>query len=99
LLTGVIQTGADTLAKDVPLELGEYGEQPGHGAACGRGQIQRFRQGNETDSEMLKFCVLSAMLRSGVAGEKVLLEEVALRDPVMPVSDGFIGGFIRIEGV
>src|SRR4029077_276182 len=30
--------------------------------------------------------VLSAKLRSG-AGEKVLLEEVALREPVMPVSD------------
>ncbi len=34
--------------------------------------------------------VLSAKLRSG-AGERVLLEEIALRDPVMPVPDGLIG--------
>jgi hypothetical protein len=61
-----------------------------------------MKTGNKNDKvdarKLAELRVLSAMLRSG-AGEKVLLEEVALREPVMPVSDGFIGGFIRIEGV
>jgi hypothetical protein len=34
--------------------------------------------------------VLSAKLRSG-AGQQVVLEKIALRDPVMPVPDGLIG--------
>jgi len=42
--------------------------------------------------------VLSGKPRSGTE-EQVLLEEIALRDPVMPVADSLIGGFIRIEGV
>jgi hypothetical protein len=40
-------------------------------------------------NKMLELGVLSAKLRSG-AGERVLLEEIALRDPVMPVPDGLI---------
>jgi CheY-like chemotaxis protein len=36
------------------------------------------------------FRVLSAKLRRD-AGQQVLLEEIALRDPVMPVPDGLIG--------
>ena len=55
LLPGMGQTGADTFAKDLPFELGEHGEQSGHGAACGRGQIECFGQRHETHSEMLKF--------------------------------------------
>ena len=35
------------------------------------------------------FRVLSAKLRDG-AGQRVILEEIALRDPVMPVPDGHI---------
>jgi hypothetical protein len=34
-------------------------------------------------------CVLSAKLRDGT-GQRVILEEIALRDPVMPVPDGLI---------
>jgi hypothetical protein len=34
-------------------------------------------------------CVLSAKLRDGT-GQRVILEEIALRDPVMPVPDGHI---------
>jgi hypothetical protein len=54
-LTGVIQTSSHTLAQDFPLELREHGEQTRHRATCGGGQIECFRQRNETHTEMLKF--------------------------------------------
>lgn len=49
------QAGADALAQDFPLEFSEHREQSGHGAASGYGQIERFGQRNETDSEALQF--------------------------------------------
>jgi hypothetical protein len=51
---------------------------------------------NPTDDDLkekiilgAKHCVLSAKLRDGT-GQRVILEEIALRDPVMPVPDGHI---------
>ena len=55
LLASVIQTGADTLAKDVPFKLCKHGEQAGHGAAGGCGQIEGFGERYEAHAEMLKF--------------------------------------------
>ena len=55
LVARVIETGADAFSQDLAFKLGEYGEQSGHRAASGRGQVECFRQGYETDSEMLKF--------------------------------------------
>ena len=55
VLTCVIQTGADSLAKNLAFELCEHREQTRHGATCGRGQIECFGQRYETHSEMLKF--------------------------------------------
>jgi len=55
LLTGVIQTGADAFAKDVPFELCKHGVQASHGAARWCSQIERFRQRYETHAEMLQF--------------------------------------------
>ncbi len=54
-LPGMGQTGTDTLSKDLPFELGEHGEQAGHRAARGGGQVKCFCQRYESDSEMLKF--------------------------------------------
>ena len=55
VLPRVGQAGAHPLAQDLPFELGEHGEQAGHRATCGRGQIERFGQRYETHSEMLQF--------------------------------------------
>ena len=61
------QTGTDTLAKNLPFELGEHGEQSGHGAAGGGGQIECFGQRDETHSEMLKFLQRRNQIRNGPA--------------------------------
>jgi hypothetical protein len=42
LLACVGQTSPDSLAQDFPFELGEHREQSGHGAAGGRGEVERF---------------------------------------------------------
>jgi hypothetical protein len=55
LLTCVIQTGTDSLAKNLAFELGEHSEQSGHRTTGRRGQIECFRQRYEAHSEMLKF--------------------------------------------
>jgi hypothetical protein len=61
------QTGADALAQDLAFELGEHREQTGHGAACGCGEIECFRKGNETDSEMLQFLERRDQIRDRAA--------------------------------
>ena len=55
VLACVIQTGTDSLAKNLAFELGEHSEQSGHRTTCRRGQIECFGQRYEADSEMLKF--------------------------------------------
>jgi hypothetical protein len=55
ILASMDQTGTDALTQDLAFKLGEHREQTGHRAARGGGQIERFRQGHETYSEMLKF--------------------------------------------
>src|SRR5271157_6351977 len=55
VLSGMSQSGANPLAQDLAFELGEYGQQTGHGPTGGRGQVQRFGQRNETDAEMFQF--------------------------------------------
>src|SRR5690349_636778 len=44
----------DAFAKDFSFELGEDGEQPGHSAAGGRGQIESFGERHEADAEMIE---------------------------------------------
>ena len=47
--------GANALAQNLTLELGERSQQCGHGAAGGRGQIKSFGERHEADAEMLQF--------------------------------------------
>src|SRR5208337_2827993 len=49
------QAGANPLAQDLAFELGEYGQQTGHGSPAGRRQIQGLRQRYEPDPEMAEF--------------------------------------------
>ena len=60
------QAGADALAQDLAFELGEHGEQPGHGATGGCGQIERFGQRYESYAEMLKFLERRNQVRDAV---------------------------------
>ena len=55
VLPGVRQASAHPFPQNLPFELGEDGQQPGHRATGGRGQIQRLGQRDETHSEMLQF--------------------------------------------
>ena len=55
VLPGVRQASTHPLAQDLPFELGEHRQQAGHRATGWCGQIQRFGQRYETDSEMLQF--------------------------------------------
>jgi hypothetical protein len=67
LLACVIQAGANTLAKDLAFELGEYGEQASHGATCWGGQIKGCSQRYEADSEVLQFLERRNQIRDGPA--------------------------------
>ena len=67
VLPCVSQTGADAFAQDLAFELGEHREQSGHGATCGRGQIECFGQRYEADAEMLKFLERRNQIRDGPA--------------------------------
>ena len=49
------QARPGSFAENLSFKLGEYREQASHGATGWRGQIQRFGQGDETDSKMLQF--------------------------------------------
>ena len=55
VLSGMGETSPNALAQDLALELGEHGQQCGHGTAGRRGQIQRLGQRDEADAEMLQF--------------------------------------------
>ena len=78
----------------------QVGTGPGDAGAhdsVGRGRQQQHAGGRETSSAnpnrgqvaAALYRVLSAKLRSG-AGQRVLLEKIAPRNPVMPVADGLI---------
>ena len=44
VLPGMVESGADPFAEDLAFELGEDGEQRGHGATSRRSQIERLGQ-------------------------------------------------------
>jgi|SRR5271156_5446861 len=54
-LPGLSQPSSSPLPQNLPFELGENGEQSSHRATGWRGQVQCFREGNETYAEMLQF--------------------------------------------
>ena len=55
VLSRMSKSGADAFAKDFSFELREDGQQSGHSATGGRGQIESFGQRHEADAEMLQF--------------------------------------------
>jgi len=55
VLSCVNQACPGSFPQDLPFELGEDREQPGHSATGGRGQIQRLGSGDKADAQMLEF--------------------------------------------
>ena len=55
VLSRMRQAGANAFAQNLSFELSEDGQQPSHGAACGRGQIESLGERHEADAEMLQF--------------------------------------------
>ena len=55
VLPGWAKPSPRSFPQNLPFELGEDGQQSGHGATGWCGQIQRLGQGNEPDAEMFQF--------------------------------------------
>jgi hypothetical protein len=55
VLPSVRQASPSSFPQNLLFELSEYGQQAGHRSTSRRGQIQRLRQRNEADAEVLQF--------------------------------------------
>jgi hypothetical protein len=49
------QTCSSSFPQDLPFELSKDGQPAGHRQTGWRSQVQRLRQGDETDAQMLEF--------------------------------------------
>ena len=55
VLPGMGKPGTNAFTQNLAFELGEHGQQCGHGSAGGRGQIESLGERHEADAEMLQF--------------------------------------------
>ena len=61
------QTCSSSFSQYFPFKLRKHGQQSSHCSTRRCGQIQRFRQGNETDPEMFEFLECRQQIRYGAA--------------------------------